>query len=54
MILLLISPLNIIGTLINFILPMNQDLYLDNIILAKDLACLRKNFLIKIFVLLEV
>ena len=37
MILLLISPLNIIGTLINFILPMNQDLYLDNIILAKKI-----------------
>jgi len=35
MILFLISPLNILGSLLNLILPSNVDLYLDNIVLAK-------------------
>ncbi|MFO7445924.1 MAG: class I SAM-dependent methyltransferase [Ignavibacteriaceae bacterium] len=35
--LLLIFPLNIIGTIISFILPGNKDLYLDNIIVAQKL-----------------
>ena len=34
-ILAFIAPINIIGILINIILPKNEDLYLDNIILAK-------------------
>ena len=35
MILLLISPLNILGSLLNLLLPSNVDLYLDNIVLAR-------------------
>ena len=35
MILVLIAPLNIFGSLINLILPSNSELYLDNIILAR-------------------
>ncbi len=34
---LLIMPFNIIGFLLSFILPKNNDLYLDNIILAKKI-----------------
>ena len=32
---ILISPINIIGLFLSYILPVNNDLYLDNIILAK-------------------
>ena len=35
MILVLIAPLNIFGSLINLILPSNSELYLSNIILAR-------------------
>ena len=35
MILVLIAPINILGSLINLLLPSNSDLYLDNIILAR-------------------
>ena len=31
----LIAPLNIIGSLINIVLPSNSELYIDNIILAR-------------------
>jgi SAM-dependent methyltransferase len=31
----LISPINIFGEILNFILPKNSDLYLDNIVVAK-------------------
>ena len=34
-ILLLMAPFNIIGFILSFILPKNDDLYLDNIVLAK-------------------
>jgi SAM-dependent methyltransferase len=37
LVLLLISPLNIAGVVISKILPGNQDLYLDNVILAKKI-----------------
>jgi SAM-dependent methyltransferase len=32
----LISPFNIIGEILGFILPKNQDLYLDNIVVARN------------------
>ena len=35
MILFLIAPINIFGSLINLVLPSNSELYLDNIILAR-------------------
>jgi SAM-dependent methyltransferase len=34
---ILISPINIIGSIVNLFLPKNEDLYLDNIILAKKI-----------------
>jgi hypothetical protein len=33
--LVLVSPINIIGLLLSKVLPKNDDLYLDNIVLAK-------------------
>lgn len=38
LVLLLISPWNILGSLVSFLLPSNKDLYLDNIILARKTA----------------
>jgi SAM-dependent methyltransferase len=35
--LIFIAPINILGSLINLILPLNSDLYLDNIILARKI-----------------
>ena len=37
MTLIFIAPINILGSLINLILPLNSDLYLDNIILARKI-----------------
>ena len=36
-ILIFIAPINILGSLVNLILPKNDDLYLDNIILAEKI-----------------
>lgn len=33
--LLLIAPINVIGVLIAWLLPKNQDMYLDNVVLAQ-------------------
>jgi len=37
--LILMSPINIIGSILSKILPKNNDLYLDNIVLAKKVRC---------------
>ncbi|HOJ63171.1 MAG TPA: class I SAM-dependent methyltransferase [Spirochaetota bacterium] len=33
----LITPVNIIGSILSFILPRNQDIYLDNVVVAKKI-----------------
>ena len=36
--LLLIAPVNLLGTLVAIVLPKNKDLYLDNVVLARKVA----------------